>query len=129
VTGGLAATAVSQREAAWQQILGQGELAEQGEFALAPASGLGTFRGSFHLNAIMHSETIESKSFFECENRTCFLSPTSSKVRFKFSKAYRVLLKSGPETAVYGYLCVYHWSHFATVPLTALSVGQIDAAQ
>jgi hypothetical protein len=87
VTGGFAATAVSQRDAAWQQILGQGELAKQGELALAPASGIGTFGGGFHLNVIMHSETMKIKSFFERENRTGFLSPTSSKLRVQFSKA------------------------------------------
>jgi succinate-acetate transporter protein len=64
VTGGFAAAAVSQREASGQQILGEGEVAEQGEFALTPASGFGAFWSSVHLKAIMHSESMKIKSIF-----------------------------------------------------------------
>ena len=74
VAGGFAATAMGEREGAGQQILGQGEAAEHGELALAPASGLGTFWGGLQLNAIMHSETEKSNYFFDRENRTGFLA-------------------------------------------------------
>jgi hypothetical protein len=74
VAGGFAATAMGEREGAGQQILGQGEAAEHGELALAPASGLGTFWGGLQLNAIMHSEMERSNYFFDRENRTGFLA-------------------------------------------------------
>jgi hypothetical protein len=57
MAGGFAAAAMGEREGAGQEILGQGETAEHGELALAPASGLGTFWGGVHLNALIHAET------------------------------------------------------------------------
>jgi hypothetical protein len=63
VAGGFAAAAMGDGKGAGQEILGQGELAQQSELALAPASGLGTFWGDIHLNVIMHSEMMKINSF------------------------------------------------------------------
>jgi hypothetical protein len=53
---GFAAAAMSLTQRARQQVLGELELANQAELALAQPRGQGAFRFDFNLNTIMYTE-------------------------------------------------------------------------
>jgi hypothetical protein len=62
---GFAAPAMSSTQRARQQVLGELELANQAELALAQPSGLGAFWFALHLNTIMYTELEKLKGFFQ----------------------------------------------------------------
>ena len=59
----LAAAAVREGERAWQEILGEGKLAQAGELTLPEAGSFRAFGADIHLEVIIHTEQRTSQDF------------------------------------------------------------------
>jgi hypothetical protein len=62
MAGGFTAAGIANGQRAWEQILGEWELAEERKLALAKPGSLGTFGLEFHLEVIILQETAKEQA-------------------------------------------------------------------
>lgn len=99
MAGGLSTASVADRPRTGQEVLGQLELAQERELALAEPGGLGASGLRFYLDVVIQQEMVRCQQNFRARNRRLQGGATTGPLGYFVSAACPILHYFGAETA------------------------------